>query len=101
MTELQVTINNLKDVLTGGNRLLSRLEKAQKDLEKPKVPDFPPRFAAVKHGNFKSCLFTIGLELPGVWPQLPKYFKGQGAFSKDEILQIIHGLQVLIGESNE
>ncbi len=35
MTELQVTINNLKDVLTSGNRLLFRLEKAQKDLEAP------------------------------------------------------------------
>lgn len=35
MTELQVTINNLKDVVTSGNRLLFHLEKAQKDLEAP------------------------------------------------------------------
>jgi len=97
MTELQVTIANLKDVLAGGNQLLFRLEKAQKDLEKPKVPDFPPRFAAVKDGR----LFTIGLELPVNWVRLPEYFKGRGAFTKNEILQIIRGLQVLIGESNE
>lgn len=32
MTELQATINNLKEVITSGNRFLHRLEKAQKDL---------------------------------------------------------------------
>ena len=100
MTELQVTIANLRDVLTGGNQFLFKLETAQKDLEKPKVPDFPPRFVAVKQGNH-SRLFMIGLESPANWTRLPEYFEGRGAFTKNEILQIIRGLQVLIGESNE
>ncbi len=35
MTELQVTINNIKEVLIAGDLIVKKLEKAQKDLEKP------------------------------------------------------------------
>ena len=35
MTELQVTINNLKEVIIAADLFLQRLEKAQKDLETP------------------------------------------------------------------
>ena len=35
MTDLQVTITNLKAVCFAANLVLERLEKAQKDLEKP------------------------------------------------------------------
>ena len=35
MTELQVTINNLKEVIIAADLFLQRLEKVQKDLEKP------------------------------------------------------------------
>lgn len=102
MTELQVTINNLKDVLTRGNRLLFQLEKAQKDLEKPKVPVFPPRFIAVKDVSIKNN-FVIGLAASGYghlqhWPELPDGFKGRALFSVNEIQQIITGLQTLLGE---
>ena len=35
MTELQVTINNLKEVCIAAELVLEKLEKAQKDLESP------------------------------------------------------------------
>ena len=35
MTELQVTINNLKEVIIAADLVLEKLEKAKKDLETP------------------------------------------------------------------
>jgi len=101
MTELQMTIANLKDVITAANRLLFKLEKTQKDLEESKIPEFPSRFIAVKD----KCLrdeFVIGLQKTGVFPfhytELPPDFIGRACFTKEEIQQIISGLQTLIGD---
>jgi len=44
MTELQVTINNLKEVCIAAEMVLEKLKKAQKDLETP-----PPH--VWKHGD--------------------------------------------------
>ena len=49
MTELQSSISSLKEVITSGNRLLFKLEKAQKDL------DTPPQHRW-EHGDvFRNC----------------------------------------------
>ena len=44
MTELQVTINNLKEVCIAADLVLDKLEKAQKDLETPPLHKW-------KHGD--------------------------------------------------
>lgn len=102
MTELQVTINNLKEVVIVGDLTVQKLEKAQRDLEKPKVPKFPPRFFAGKDNSFPDN-FVIGLSkaLPGLYPynELPKDFVGRGPFTRQEIQEIITGLQTLLGVS--
>ena len=105
MTTLQITINNLKDVIASGNRLLSRLETAQKNLDKPKTPEFPARFIVVQDENTPEVDFIIGLEDIGgtgitSWHELPPGFKGRAYFSRDELRQIITGLQTLLGDSN-
>ncbi len=100
MTELQSSINSLKEVITSGNRLLFKLEKAQKDLEKPKVPNFPACFAVVPDVNLPGH-FVIGLKTPYGWWELPGDFKGRACFCKAQIQQIIDGLQMLIGDKDD
>ena len=57
MTELQVIINNLKEVIIAADLTLQRLERAQKDLETP-----PPH--VWKHGDiFKTSTNNIMIYL--------------------------------------
>ena len=52
MTELQVTINNLKETIIAADLFLQKLEKTQKDLEKP-----PPH--QWKHGDIFRNAFGV------------------------------------------
>ena len=102
MTELQVTINNLKETIIAADLFLQKLEKTQKNLEKPEVPEFPYSFIAVQDDDV-SDHFAIGLRDPGGqflkrWPELPPDFKGRACFSRGDIQEIIKGLQTLLGE---
>ena len=100
MTELQTTIKRLEQVTFEGYTLLAKLTRAEKDLEKPKVPEFPIRFIAVRDCKIRDT-FVIGLEQVKDWPDdLPKGFKGRAMFNRGDIWQIIRGLQTLLGESN-
>lgn len=99
MTKLQVTINNLKEVCLATELVWRKLEKAQKDLDKLEVPVFPNRFTAVLDESIQNN-FVIGLELPASRGELPPRYKGRTAFDRDDIRQIIKGLQTLLGESN-
>ena len=99
MTELQMTINNLGAVILSAGLVLEKLEKAQKDLDKPKVPVFPISFTAVRDESIRAC-FVIGLENPATWDELPSGYKGRAAFDEGDIRQIIRGLQTLLGESD-
>jgi len=99
MTELESSIRSLKESISVGNVLLDKLEREQKDLEKPKAPVFPGRFIAVPDDSI-SDNFVIGLDLPDTWCELPPGYKGRTAFDKEDIRQIIKGLQTLLGESN-
>lgn len=100
MTELQVTINNLKEAIIASDLVLQKLETTQKDLDKPKVPSFPSCFCTVKDECMDN-LFVIGLKKPIVWPELPPNFIGRACFDRVEIKQIIAGLQTLLGESDD
>ncbi len=103
MTKLQVTINNLKEMLIAGELVLEKLEKAQNDLEKPETSDFPRRFFAAKDTVY-SDKFVIGLQDDGgllkKHDELPFDFLGRTCFNKEAIQQIITGLQTLLGDSN-
>lgn len=101
MTKLQVTINNLEDVLTSGNRLLLKLKEASEDLENLKAPEFPRRFFVAKDAVY-SDMFVIGLQddvsLLKKHDELPPDFRGRTCFNKRDIQQIIVGLQTLLGD---
>ena len=101
MTELQIAIGHLKEAISVGNVLLAKMEAEQKDLDKPKVPSFPSRFIVVRDINV-SDLFVIGLAADNLqhWGELPSNFKGRALFDKEEIQQIITGLQTLLGDSD-
>ena len=63
MTELQVTINNLKEVIISADLFLQRLEKAQKDLETPPQHkwDHGDIYVTTPQGNIMIYLkFTAG-----------------------------------------
>lgn len=103
MTKLQVTINNLKESISVGNILLSKLEIQQVVTEKPRVPEFPSRFSAAKDAVY-SDRFVIGLQdelsLLKKHNELPPNFLGRTCFKKEDIRQIIEGLQTLLGDSD-
>jgi len=98
MTELQVTINNLKEACIAAELFLEKLEKAQKDLENPETPRFPSSFTVVRDKTFPTGHYVIGLETPRKWEELPEGFVGRACYNKKEIRWIITGLQTLIGE---
>lgn len=100
MTELQIMINELKTRVEQALNLVARLEKQQKDLRETKEPEFPSCFIVVKDRDFDGN-FVIGLQKPCDWRELPQYFVGRAGYDRDEIQQIIRGLQTLLGESND
>ncbi len=97
MTELQVEINDLKEVIIAADLVLEKLKKANEDLKKSKVPSFPSRFIVMADSQIAGT-FLIGLHSPTTWDGLPTNFRGRSCFDKQDIQQIIDGLQMLIGE---
>jgi hypothetical protein len=99
MTKLQVAINNLKETCIAAELLLEKLKKAQRNSEKS-VGKFPFSFIAVKDDSLPDH-YVLGLKNPIEWAELPKGFAGRACYDKAEIQQIIRGLQILIGESDD
>ena len=103
MTELQLTINNLKEAIIAADLVLQKLEKAQEALEKQRIPTFPKTFIATKDATFSKA-YVIGLDNSSPlhpWTELPKVFVGRACFSQEDIRQIITGLQTLIGDNDD
>lgn len=101
MTELQLAIGHLKETVSVGNVLLTKLQKEQEEAKKSKVPEFPCRFIVVK--DMTSPDFIIGLETEGgtgitSWDELPSNFKGRAFFSKHDLQDIVSGIQTLLGD---
>ncbi len=96
MTELQVTINNLKEACIAAERLLEKLEK-QQEAEKALEPKFPVCFTVVKDMT-NTNQYVIGINRPADWPELPSNFKGRACLKGYDLQQIITGLQTLLGD---
>ena len=98
MTELQVTISNLKEVCITAELVLEKLEKTQKDLE---TLAFCSRFIVTKD-RVTPDSFVIGIPAPACnWVKLPGGFLGRAGYSKNDLRLIMLQIQTLLGESDD
>ncbi len=100
MTETQETqeiIDDLKEGITAAEKVVALLEKQQKAV----VPEFDVagRFYACRDNDSGRTEFTLGLYGASKWSGLPSGFLGRACFDRDDIRDIINGLQSLIGDN--
>ena len=97
MTELRLAIGHLKETISVGNVLLAKMEKQQEEIEKSKTPRFPACFLITKDEDFEDH-FILGLKHPSNWSELPQGYIGRTCYDREELQQIIRGIQTLLGE---